>query len=203
MKKLLYIFPIAVIALTSLFTACSPENEQELPQYSPSIFFDDFEWFTQGNTEANTWTNDVVKGTKPWKFETRSNNSYLYFSGYASGGAVKDVENESWIISKAFNIDQANLKRLTFISTQGYVTDVTKNDLELYVIHNITETSADSVKLNFNKPIVGGSNFKWVNSGIVSLADFKGNIKIAFRATGSGTDTSADGTYEVDNIKVF
>ncbi len=203
MKKTAYYLSIAVVAILSIFTACSPEDDQVLPEYRPSIYSDDFEWFTKGNLELDTWTHVVVKGTKPWKYETRNNNSYLYFTGYAAAGVPKEAVNESWVISKEVNIDEAKLKRLTFISTQGYVNDFTNNDLELYIIHNINGSSADTVKMDYNKPVLGGTNFKWINSGIVSLNAFKGNIKIAFRGTGSGTDTNADGTYEVDNIKVF
>ena len=207
MKKLKTIIPFSILGITALLAACNPEEDQELPTYSQVVFNDDFEWFTQGNLEANTWTHEVKQGNKPWKFETRSNNSYLYFTGFVNNndtsGATKDPVNESWIISKEINVDQAKLKRLTFSSTQGYVTDITKNDLDVFVIHNITETTADTVKLNFNKPVLNQGNFKWVNSGIISLGEFKGNIKIAFKATGSGTDGNADGTYEVDNVKVF
>ncbi|UUV22526.1 choice-of-anchor J domain-containing protein [Paenimyroides aestuarii] len=200
MKKIKFLFPVAVIALVSVFAACSPEDEQELPKLNKAIYFEDFEWFTQGNLDQNTWTTNVVKGTKPWKFETRNNDSYLFFSAFES---PKETANDSWIVSKDINIDNANVKRLTFISTQGFVTDSTNNKLELYAIHNISETSADTVMLKFNKPVLNQGNFKWVNSGNISLSSFKGPIKIAFRVTGSGTDTNADGTYEVDNIKVF
>ena len=208
MKKIAQILPLSILSFICLITSCSPEDEQELPNYSPVIFHDDFEWFTQGNLELNSWTNDVKVGNKPWKFETRNNNSYLLFTGFVSNndvanGVTKDAVNESWIISKELDLDNSNKKRLTFISTQGFVSDTTKNDLTLYVIHNITNANADTVQLNFTKPVLGGQNFKWINSGIVNLEAFKGKIKIAFKATGSGTDGNADGTYEVDNIKVF
>ncbi len=38
MKKLKYIFPIAVLTFASIFTACSPEDEQELPQHNKIIY---------------------------------------------------------------------------------------------------------------------------------------------------------------------
>lgn len=208
MKKIAQILPLSILSFVCLITSCTSEEHQELPNYSPIIFHDDFEWFTQGNLEANTWTHDVKQGKKPWKFETRNNNAYILFTGFvsntdAANGITKDAINESWIISKEIDLNTANKKRLTFLSTQGFVSDTTKNDLELYVIHNIIGTNADTIQLNFTKPVLGGQNFKWINSGIVSLEAYKGKIKIAFKATGSGTDGNADGTYEVDNIKVF
>ncbi len=200
MKILKHIFPIAVLTLTGLFAACSPEDEQELPTYSPAIFSDDFEWHTKGENPQNTWGTNAVKGTKKWTFATFRNNSYLYFSAFDN---PKEAENDTWVTSNELDIDKANLKRLTFTSTQGFVTDTLNNKLELYVLHNITESNADTVKLHFRKPQLNVPNFTWVNSGIVNLSQFKGKIKIAFRATGSGTDGRYDGTYEVDNIKVF
>ena len=47
------------------------------------------------------------------------------------------------------------------------------------------------------------TNFDFFSSGKIDLSSYTGNIYIAFKYKGSGTNTALDGTYEIDNIRIF
>lgn len=202
MKKINYIFPIAAIALTSLFTACSPEDEQVLPKINNTIFEVDFKGASTKEFDETPYTNFAEAGTRKWegKKDARSENEYYEFSPFQSNQQL----NVAWFVTPAINIDAANVKRLTFQSSQHHVVNSTNNNLELYVSNNFTGdvATANWVKFEFKKPEAGSKNYVWVNSGGINLKEFSGNIHIAFKATG-GTASANAGSYMIDNIKVF
>ena len=66
MKILKQIFPIAVLTLSSLFTACSPEDEQELPTYSPTIYTEDFQKVIDGTFDESPFTNFATLRPPPF-----------------------------------------------------------------------------------------------------------------------------------------
>ena len=42
-----------------------------------------------------------------------------------------------------------------------------------------------------------------VNSGEVDLSKFNGTLYFSFKVKGSGTNTSLDATYQIDNIRLY
>jgi hypothetical protein len=45
--------------------------------------------------------------------------------------------------------------------------------------------------------------FDFFSSGLVDLSSYAGKqVYIAFKVKGSGTNTSLDGTYEIDNVRI-
>lgn len=202
MKILKHIFPIAVLTLTGLFIACSPEDEQELPQYNNIIYSVDFQGVLDGTFDETPFTNFSEVGTKKWfgNKDTRNVNAYYEFSPFQSGQPL----NIGWFITPAINLDEAKAKRLTFQVAQHHVVNSTENYLEVFVSNNFTGNvaEADWVKFEFKKPEAGSRNYVWVNSGAINLAQFSGNVHIAFKATG-GTASANAGAYMIDNIKVF
>lgn len=201
MKKLKYIFPIAFLTVASFFTACSPEDDQELPQHNKIIYLVDFQQVVDATFDESLFTNFSEAGTKKW-FGNKDNrgNGYYEFSPFQSNQPL----NIGWFITPAINLDEANAKRLTFQSAQHHVINDTENYLELFVSNNFTGdvTTATWVKFEFKKPQPNSKNYDWVNSGAINLAQFSGNIHIAFKATG-GTASANAGAYMIDNIKVF
>lgn len=202
MKKLKYIFPIAVLTLASIFTACSPEDEQELPQINTAVFLLDFKGASTSAFDTTPFTNVAEAGTKKWegKKDTRTENEYYEFSPFQSGQPL----NIAWFVTPAINLDQANAKRFTFQSSQHHVINSTENYLEVFVSNNFTGdvTTATWAKFDFKMPQANSKNYEWINSGSISLSQFSGNIHIAFKATG-GTANANAGAYMIDNIKVF
>lgn len=201
MKILKHIFPIAVLALTSTFTACSPEDEQELPQYSPTIYLEDFQKVIDGTFDETPFTNFSEVGTKKWFSTSYQENAYYEFSPFNSNETL----NVAWFVTPTINLDAATRKRLTFQTAQHHVVNAENNFLEVFVSSNFTGdvTTATWEKVTFNGPKIGSSfNYDFFNSGAVNLAQFSGNIHIAFKATG-GTASANAGAYMIDNIKVF
>ena len=45
--------------------------------------------------------------------------------------------------------------------------------------------------------------YDFVPSGEVDLSSYSGNLYIAFKYVGSGTNTQLDGGYFVDDVRVF
>jgi hypothetical protein len=95
---------------------------------------------------------------------------------------------------------------LAFDVAQAYVSS-SSNSIELLVSTNYNGTdvlAATWQPLNFTKPPLDfDTNFDFFSSGLVDLSSYTGNIYLAFRCKGSGTNFSLDGTYELDNIRIF
>lgn len=201
MKKINYIFPIAAIALTSLFTACNPEDEQVLPQINNTIYLQDFQGILDGTFDETPFTNFAEQGTKKWFATSYKDNGYYEFSPFNS----KEEVNVGWFITPEINLDLANAKRLTFQSAQHHVVNTEKNYLQVFISTNFTGDVATATwkEVTFKPAEIGsGNNYDFFNSGAVSLKEFSGNIHIAFKATG-GTASANAGSYMIDNIKVF
>ncbi len=201
MKKLKYIFPLAVLTVAAIFTACSPEDEQELPQYSPTIYLEDFQKVIDGTFDETPFTNFSEAGTKKWFSNSYQGNAYYEFSPFNSNETL----NIGWFITPVINLDTAVKKRLTFQTAQHHVVNTENNFLEVFVSTNFNGDVATAIwtKVEFTGPKIGtGFNYDFFNSGAVSLAQFSGNIHIAFKATG-GTASANAGAYMIDNIKVF
>ncbi|WCM41384.1 DUF5017 domain-containing protein [Flavobacterium sp. CBA20B-1] len=201
MKKIKFLFPVAVIALVSVFAACSPEDEQELPTYSPTIYMEDFQKVIDGTFDESKFTNIAETGTKKWFSTSYQGNAYYEFSPFNSNETL----NVAWFVTPAINVDTAVKKRLTFQSAQHHVVNVENNFLEVLISTDFTGdvTTATWKSVTFNGPKIGsGFNYDFFNSGVINLQEYTGNIYIAFKATG-GTASANAGAYMIDNIKVF
>ena len=95
---------------------------------------------------------------------------------------------------------------LAFDVAQAYVSS-SSNSIELLVSTNYNGTvvlAATWQPLNFTTPPLDfDTNFDFFSSDLVDLSSYTGNIYLAFRCKGSGTNFSLDGTYELDNIRIF
>lgn len=201
MKKLKYIFPVAVLTFASIFTACSPEDEQDLPTYSPTIYIEDFQKVIDGTFNESLFTNVAESGTKKWFSNSYQGNAYYEFSPFNSNETL----NVAWFVTPAINVDTAVKKRLTFQTAQHHVVNVENNFLEVLISTDFTGdvNTATWKSVTFTGPKIGsGFNYDFFNSGAVSLQEYSGNIYIAFKATG-GTASANAGAYMIDNIKVF
>ena len=108
--------------------------------------------------------------------------------------------------TSALNMDLADNERLAFDCAQAYVSSAS-NSIELLVSTDFNGTNvlaAHWTSVPFTKPPLNyDTNFTFFSSGIIDLSAFTGNIYLAFKVKGSGTNTSLDGTYEIDNIRLF
>jgi hypothetical protein len=203
--KTFKILGLVLVALLS-FTGCSPEDDIKLPNETSFKFYEDFSTFTEaneGNPIALTdWTNFAQVGTVKWNEGFYSGTKYAEFTSYQSG----EASNIAWLISPAINMDTMEHETLAFDVAQAYVS-TSANSIELLISTDYDGTNvlaANWVPITFKTPpLVYESNFDFFSSGLIDLSGYTGNIYLAFRCKGSGTNTSLDGTYELDNIRIF
>lgn len=189
---------LAFVAL--IFTACVSEEDQALPPHNPVIFFEDFQGIPDNTFNENAWTNIATQGTKTWFGTTHKGNGHFRFSPFGSNETI----NEAWLITPKINIDKANAKKMIFLVAQNHVTDTTNNHIKLYISSNFEGDieNAHWVEKKFNHPQAQSTNFQFVNSGVVDLSEFSGEINIGFKAVG-GKDNNHSGGYQIDDIKIF
>lgn len=203
--KTFKILGLVFVALVS-FTGCSPEDDIVIPHSTDYKFYQDFAPFTEA-TEGTPialegWTNFAQAGTVKWKEGFYSGTKYAEFTSYQSGQA----SNIAWLITPAINMDTMANETLAFDVAQAYVSTAA-NSFEVLVSTDFDGTNvmaANWTPITFTAPPLNfDTNFDFFSSGLVDLSAYTGNIYIAFKCKGSGTNTSLDGTYELDNVRIF
>jgi hypothetical protein len=186
------------------FTGCSPEDDIKMPAITDYAFYEEFLSNTTDGDDINItgWTNFAQTGTVKWEQGIYSGTKYAEFTSYQSGQAT----NVAWLISPAINMDTRDNETLAFDVAQAYVSS-SANSIELFVSTDYDGTNvitATWIPLTFNKPPLNfDTNFDFFSSGLVDLSTYTGDIYLAFKCKGSGTNFSLDGTYSIDNIRIF
>lgn len=197
MKSILFL----ALAFGTL-SSCTEEDAYEIPTFKSTIFQENFSDNTD-NTDLNTtgWTNYAQQGTKKWSEQVFSDNGYAEFTSFGSAQAV----NIAWLISPEIDMDKQEGEKLHFQTAHNFLTH-RDNPIELLVstdYDGVNFNNASWVKLDAKMVTPDDVRFTWINSGAIDLSKFTGKLHFAFRVTGSGTNTNLDGTYQVDNIRVF
>ena len=201
--KLLMLVSITLVS----FSGCSPEDDIKNSELTTYKLYEDFSTSVTEATEGQPinivgWTNFSEAGTVKWKQGFYSGTKYAEFTAYQSGQS----SNIGWLISPAINMDVYENEKLAFDVAQAYVSTAS-NSIELLVSTNYDGTNVTSATwtvINFTKPPLNyDTNFDFFSSGKIDLSSYTGNIYLAFKYKGSGTNTSLDGTYEIDNIRIF
>ena len=198
---------LKTVLLVTLFlgvaTSCVNDDDFVIPSIINPFFEEDFETATT-NTDFDFvgWTNFAQQGTWLWREKTYGGNGYAEFSAFGSGSAV----NEVWLVSPAIDIAGKSSPVLKFSVAQHHL-DVNSpdNSLQVFVSNDYDGTNvltATWTALNANIPNSSVSWYTFVNSTI-DLTPFNGEIYIAFKFKGSGTNTTLDGAFQVDNMKLF
>lgn len=195
-----------VCVFLASFSGCSPEDDIKNSELTPYKLYEDFSSVTEA-TEGQPiniagWTNFSETGTEKWNQGFYSGTKYAEFTAYQTGQA----SNIGWLISPAIDMDIYDNEKLAFDVAQAYVSTAS-NSLELLVSTNYDGTNVTSATwtvINFTKPPLDfDTNFDFFSSGKIDLSSYTGNIYLAFKYKGSGTNFSLDGTYEIDNIRIF
>lgn len=194
---------IALVASTLGLNSCSPEDDITMPNLKPLILNEDFSKGGVDNVTLVTpgWTNYAETGTVKWKAQEYSGNLYAEFSSFQSGEAV----NVAWLISPAIDLDKQDGEKLTFESAQSYVTS-TSNTLEALISTDFDGTNVSTATwttIQATLPTTSSTYFQFIKSGVIDLSTYTGKAYIAFKVKGSGTNTSLDGSYQIDNVKVY
>jgi Domain of unknown function (DUF5017) len=194
---------LALIAIVS-FAGCSPEDDITIPELTDYAFFEEFLSNTTDGEDINIegWTNFAQTGTVKWKQGIYYSDKYAEFTSYQSTEAT----NVAWLISPAVNMDARDNETLTFDVAQAYVSS-SANSIELLISTDFDGTdvmAATWTPLTFNRPPLNyDTNFDFFSSGLIDLSSYTGDVYLAFKCKGSGTNFSLDGTYEIDNIRMF
>ena len=197
--KSLLLGAITLVALTG----CVNDDDYETPDFTPLVFGEDFESGTDGSIlDLPGWTNFSQAGTKKWLIGEYQDDKYAEFTSYQSG----EVSNIAWLVSPAINMDAQEGEKLIFLSNQSYVSNAS-NSLEVFVSTDYDGTdvlAATWIQLdNAILPTVSSPYFEYIKSGEIDLSGYTGTLHVAFKVTGSGTNTALDGGYQIDDVRIF
>jgi len=198
------LYKFLVIAGLTIFASCTSDNDIENAKVKTTLFVENFSDNTDGTVlNTNGWTNFAQVGTKKFTEEIYSGNGYAEFTSYQSGQA----SNVAWLISPSFDMNKQDGEKLVFQAAHAYLT-TTENSLELMVSTDYDGNIANFNQSNWlslpiNKPTPSNDFYEYVNSGEVDLSTFNGTLYFAFKIKGSGTNTSQDATYQIDNIRLY
>lgn len=194
---------LGLVALLS-FSGCSPEDDIRNPNLRPVLFSEDFAAGAVDNVILTTegWENIAEVGTAKWKTQVYSGNAYAEFSSFQSG----NLSNIAWLISPKINLDNTENEVLQFQSSQSYVSSAA-NSLEVLIATDYDGTNLTTANwqpaAGAVLPTITSTYFAFMKSGEVDLSGYTGSINIAFKVKGSGTNSALDGSYQIDDIKVY
>ncbi|MBD3582035.1 choice-of-anchor J domain-containing protein [Flavobacterium selenitireducens] len=197
-----------LLAASAVLTSCVGEDDISLPNYAPTLLGEDFESGAADNTVLDLagWENFNEVGTKVWRNQIYSGNTYAEFSSFTNDPLDKDPVNIGWLISPSLNMDAQQAEVLSFEVSQSYVSSAA-NKLEVFIstdydgnVANIG--SATWQPLTANIPGTDATFFEFQDSGDIDLSGFTGTAYLAFKVVGSGQDPNLDGSYQIDNVKI-
>ncbi len=176
--------------------------EGERCSLAVAIFSEDFEMVTNNtNLDLPGWTNFAEAGNWVWREKTFDNNGYTEFSTYNSGSPV----NIAWLVSPGIDMDAQDDEKLNFSAAQHHL-ESPANTLEVFISTDFDGTDvlgATWEAVSASLPTQDNSWYEMVDSGLIDISGYTGTLYVAFKVTGSGTDTSLDGAYQIDNFNIF
>jgi len=195
-------------ALTAIMAVgCTDDGDTQLSYYDVLPLSQGFDRKPDYNPipdntllEIPGWYNIAQTGTALWKVQVYQGNGYAELTTFQSGDAV----NVSWLVSPEF-IPEDDHSTLVFRVAQSYVTNI-NNKLEVFISEDFDGTNvatATWIPLNPALPGTTAVYFEFMDSGDISLSEYIGTpLHLAFKVTGSGTNTNLDGSYQIDNVNV-
>jgi len=184
------------------FIARTERDVQLTDPRSEPFFYEDFQAAVD-NTNFNfpDWTNVAVSGTKLWREEAFGGNGYAEYSSFGSGNAL----NVAWLVTPPINMDEHTGEVMTFRTAQHHLdVDSPGNALEVFVSSNFTGNPATAtwIPVTVTLPTQATPWYEFVSSGGVDLSSYTGTLHIGFKFTGSGTDLTLDGAFQIDDLRV-
>ena len=190
-------------ASAAVLSGCVGDDDTTLANYTPTVVGTDFELGLYDNDviEIEGWRNYAQTGTALWRNQYYGDNNYAEFTGYQSG----DATNIGWLISPPINMDLHEGEKFDFSVSQSYVTNPA-NSLQVLISTDYDGTNVETATwqpLPVAIPGTDATYFEFQDSGVVDLSGYTGTAYIAFKVTGSGTNTQLDGGYQIDNVRVY
>jgi hypothetical protein len=166
------------------------------------IFEEDFQSASNNtNLDFAGWTNFSEEGTYMWREKVYQGNGYTEFSAYNSGSD----DNIAWLVSPDFDMDAQNNEFLNFKAAQHHL-DSADNTLEVFVSSDYNGSDvldATWIQVGANLPSQANDWYDFIDSGLIDLSSYTGTLHVAFKFVGSGTDTSLDGAYQIDDFSII
>jgi len=176
-------------------------NSTTTPEASYSIFQPGMATIPYSQVFASDlgdWTAESVTGSQTWIFEPSYGNpaGCAKVSGYEIGVSY---ENEDWLISPGFNLNNQSSEILSFENAYNY----DGNQLELWYSTDYSGTGSPNVNGSWTQiSSVNWSTGSWnfVNSGDIDISGISGTqVYFAFKYTSTSSQSS---TWEIDNISI-
>ena len=182
-----------------------------LPLISP-FYREDFQT-SKNNQNLNTsgWTNYAEAGTLVWKEKTitiaGSMNGYAEFGATNTSNSNPNALNVAWLVSPVLDFASSLTKIVTFKVAQHHLDiDSPNNSLQVFISTNFNGTNiktATWTPINANIPTRKTPWNEFLSSSL-DLSAYQGSvIYVAFKFTGSGIDTTLDGSFQIDDFKAF
>ena len=168
-----------------------------------AFFFEDFQ-DAQDNSNLNTtgWTNFAEEGGELWTEQLFQDIGTAEFSSFSTG----DNLNIGWLISPGIDMDAQSGELLSFKTAQHHLdVDSEDNGIKVYVSTDFNGTDVLSATWEEKTATFPNSDTSWyelIGSGSIDLSSYTGTLHIAFRVTGSGTDSDLDGAFQIDDVAV-
>jgi len=204
MKNINFKSIVLLTLFVSVLTSCVKDDDFAIPALKSPFYSEDFQ-AVQHNTilDLPNWTNFAELGTMLWFERVYQGDGYAQFSSFGGGNAT----NVAWLISPTVDLTAHQNVKFSFQSAQNFVSD-DANKLEVYVSTNYNGTSVGAATWTNVNPNVANKNtmgYKFIPSGEIDLSAYEsqGQINIAFKVTGSGTNTNLDGLFQVNNLFVY
>ncbi|WP_246139139.1 DUF5689 domain-containing protein [Gelidibacter salicanalis] len=164
-----------------------------------TLFKEDFD-DAKHNTSFNfkSWTNFAEVGTTKWREKNLEGNGYTEFGTFGTRAPV----NIAWLVTPGFSMDAYSNIYLNFKAAQHHV-DSPNNSLEVLISTNYDGSNVLAATWTPVKAALPSQNNAWyefVDSGLIDLSSYTGTLHVAFKVTGSGTDTTLDGAYQIDDV---
>ena len=151
------------------------------------------------NFDYDGWVNYAEVGGELWTEQLFSGNGYVEFSGFRTGDDV----NIGWLVTPAFDLTGATDAYINFKIAQHHIQDEDNNTLEVFVSTDFDGTNVTTATWEKQNVAVPGEDIFWYafqDVGLIDVSSYSGNLYVAFKYTGSGTDTSLDGGYFIDDV---
>ena len=153
------------------------------------------------NLDFPGWTNFAEEGAWVWRERVYSGNGYTEFSTWNS----PDDVNIAWLISPGVDLDAQENEFLNFKMAQHHLqSDL--NTAEVFISTDFNGSNvlgATWISVSANLPNQSNSWYQFVDSGLIDLSSYSGTLHVAFKVTGSGTDQTLDGAYQLDDFTIL
>lgn len=195
---------ITFTALAFVAMSCDADDTA-LPEVTQTISKEDFQTVTN-NTDLDLvgWTNFNEIGAWKWREKTFSGNGYAEFSAFGSGAAVNLV----WLVSPELDLDANTNAGVAFKVAQHHLdVDSPNNSLQVLISFdydgsNVATATWTDISSQANIPVKATAWYEFKSSKI-NLSNYHGKAHVAFKFRGSGTDTTLDGAFQVDDFIFF